>query len=329
MSNKLDLVVVSGTATKEEQKIIENFKKEDHVEYQHAIKSKGKKRARVCLETILDNYPSFQSSRFGKPLLDVAKGYRNSLQREYFDEVKLELKKGWKIRSVLMGGYNRLYYPSQIKAGDLCFTGGYGILLPKGRKFNKLIADLSYGDEITNLDELRLQLDYIHKKLRHYLRTFTTKYRNEFFMAAPVFTKYQGRVMQLEDFVSGDLPAVCFEKALSLAIVLSADPTLKRLKIKSYLTIGYMLAKDEHNEGWSRQASANHAWVRLDVPASAKEFGLKAGSYVLDPSGNELYSFSTGTRYKSKKYIPFKKENLRNSLYITLYRPRNTPSKYR
>ncbi len=329
MSNGLNVVVVSGTPTKEEQKIIETFKKEDEVEYRHAIKQKGTKRAKICLETILDNYPGFQSSQFGKSLLDVAKGYGNSLQREYFNKVKPGLKKGWKIWHVLRGGYNRLYYPNQVKAGDLCFAGGYGVLLPKGRRFDNLITDLSYGHEITNLDELLLQLGYVHKRIRHYLHTFATKYRNEFFMAAPVFTRYQGRVMRLDDFVSGELPAVCFEKALSLAIVLSRDPALERLKIKSYLTIGYMLAKDKRDKNrWSRQESGSHAWVRIDVPMSAEGFGLRAGSYVLDPSGNGFYSLSNETRHKSKKYIPFEKQNLWGSLYTTL-RPKNTPPKYR
>lgn len=142
-------------------------------------------------------------------------------------------------------------------------------------------------------------------------------------MAAPIFTKYQGRVMQLDDFVSGELPAACFEKALSLAMVLSRDTALKRLKIKPYLTIGYMLAKDKHDKSkWSRRESANHAWVRLDVPDTAEDFGLKAGSYVLDPSGDELYAISNIAKSKSKKYLQFDKKSLRNSLYITIYRPK-------
>ncbi len=56
--------------------------------------------------------------------------------------------------------------------------------------------EVGYRHEIANLDELLLQLDYVHKKLRHYLHTSATKYKNEFFMTAPVFTRYQDTIMQ-------------------------------------------------------------------------------------------------------------------------------------
>ncbi len=320
MAVHYDFKVVSGRATKKEQKSIARFKAEDKAEYKHALEASNAKKSKRFLELILENYPDLRVPNLGKPIVDFVKGYDNPIQKAYYKKTKIKPGKAYEVARLLNGGYRHVYFPAQIKAGDLCFNSGYAVVLPKGKNFYGLLSELSCGREIADLNALVRQVDHIYNKIRHFVRAFDPSHKNEFFLAAPVYKKYHGRSMQLEEFLSGRLPAACFEKALSLAVVLSSDATLKRLKIKACLNLGYMLGKDKKTQKWARRESGGHAWVQLDVPYAAKKFGLKGGSYILDPSEDEIYILNDKTNRAYRKYIPLARKPLQ--LYLSLFRPK-------
>lgn len=90
------LEATSGIATREEKKLIREFQKYDAADYAHYVSAQNTKKAKRCLETLLENYPGFESNAFGKRLVDVAKGYNNSLQREYLKKINQNLKEDTK-----------------------------------------------------------------------------------------------------------------------------------------------------------------------------------------------------------------------------------------
>lgn len=178
--------------------------------------------------------------------------------------------------------YSRLLPPFEIRRGDLCGNGEYYVRIPKD-VYTKNIAKTILAGKRPGLDFLTEAVSMVYNKIQHATGYF---YKDE--GAATIFQTYKGKIIDLERVVSGDLPAVCFEKALFLASILSVDRRIKRAGIRVYLAMGGT-AKD-NNSGTS---VGYHAWVRIDVPDGFDKRILAHRSYVLDPTKDKIYILDT------------------------------------
>lgn len=269
-------------AASEEESVRSSFKAKIAI-YNEALKNKSIEKE-TLLEKILERYPALKTKQYGE-----------------------------RIDGETLNNYERLNYPLQIRAGDVCVSGQYGVIVPKYQALNEISSLVNKTNPKPDLQYISKLVEAVHLTIEHAPRAFRKYDKSEMLTAGIIFKSYyQGKKMQLEDFLSGELPASCFEKAIALALLLSEDKGLDKFGIKTYLAVGARIFSGEYQSG--------HAWVRMEVPKGMEKFGLFEGAYALDPSDNKIYRLENAACAKLK-YVPYPIPR-DDFLYVTVYRPK-------
>ncbi len=270
--------IVGGSLTAKEQSLLEKYLDRDT----ETSVGTSKKRIAKLFETVKTKYPGAS-----KPLDQIL----DSLDENY-DKIS--------------------FSAAEIGPGDLCRNLTYLVSIPEHDIMKRLLSkEIEQNKEKTAIERL-----FGYPAAIYNIPNLFDGLGKESDKAMDVVwgRLYDDKIINLQDILTRDLPAVCFEKALVLNYLLSNDPEIKRLGGRSTVGNGYILEdKDDFCE---------HAWVVLAFPKIYPDQGINSETYILDASINKVFEYKQSETSTAFRYVKDSDEKLLSEGSFVVLRPK-------
>lgn len=235
-----------------------------------------------------------------RELAEMVKPQKNALSEPLYERLKQSYP-GLPVKSEKMPGkpedrnYKKFDLPEvELQSNDLCMNGTYCVSIPEKKVIEKLFsADIEENSHKDGLSKLWGYTRAVQDVVAHLLEDTHLGSRET--LVKTWREIYRGRVISLEKFILGDLPAVCFEQALSLSCLIAMDPGIKMLGGKVRIGTGYYSLR--------KNRFGLHAWVKLSFPKKYPEHNIHSTTYILDPAQGGVFEYRESDDSTFPKYV--------------------------
>ncbi len=240
-----------------------------------------------------ENYLSKGALESSYPGLEtLVEGSKQKLKKNYLVSLAREAEALTDSKFI---NYKKISFTAgNIQAGDICINVDYGVAIPPSEVLYNCCLKNELKENLAKMGIAKITgyVNSVQRKLKHSLGGLSGVELIAMEIAQDEL--YYQKIIPLETIIEGNLPAVCFEQALTLNWLLSNDPEIKFMGGKARVCNGYLL----------NRSFVGHTWVTLNFPSAHPECGLDAKQYTLDPSYGKVFRTVMGSTYTRLRYIP-------------------------
>lgn len=270
------------------------------------VASRARTLKTVC-DVLTDEEQKLARSAVKRDLSPIKKfGYDNYLIKKEAKRTLFSLFRNLKTAhygkldsSVFKHGFQINYCETEPVPGDICMGSGYGVSIPADEVLRELCNNFSVANIKNGLERVLEYVEAVNVQMKHIANSANGE-KPVMGLVYAFHKANQGKIIRLEDIMRGNLPGVCFEQAIALAVLINRDKELSSIGIKANVALGNYVRL-----GMNPDYGASHAWVRLSVPKGLEGRGFDHTTYILDPTNNRAYVLDHNALNSERKYQEF------------------------